>query len=236
MILTKEKWVEEDRPLFLEYLKSLGNIQKQDWATNILKTESPVLVISTANMVKIANEIMEGNYQSFLDLKVDNYYETIALYGMILSRIGEIKEFLTYLDRYLDLMNCWAHCDLLKFPLLSECRDVYLDLSQKYRTDKRVMVRRLSLFILFQYVKKKDILPAVFDCLLAFENEDEYYVIMMAGWLLSECIILHKEETLNFITNNNLNKKIQNKGIQKCRESNRLSQEEKDFLIQYKKK
>jgi 3-methyladenine DNA glycosylase AlkD len=76
----------------------------------------------------------------------------------------------------------------------------------------------------------------IFDALLKFKDETEYYVIMMAGWLLSECIIRYQEPTLKFLTTNTLNKKIQNKAIQKCRESNRLSSIEKDFLLQYKVK
>lgn len=58
----------------------------------------------------------------------------------------------------------------------------------------------------------------------------------MVGWLLSECIILYKEQTLKFITTTkDLNKKIVNKDIQKCRESRRLTQVEKDELISYKR-
>lgn len=57
---------------------------------------------------------------------------------------------------------------------------------------------------------------------------------MMGGWLLSECIILHKEETLSFLRINVVNKKIQNKAIQKCRESNRLTKEQKEELLVYK--
>jgi 3-methyladenine DNA glycosylase AlkD len=69
------------------------------------------------------------------------------------------------------------------------------------------------------------------------EAESAYYVIMMAGWLLSECIIKYKDQTLDFLANTSgLNQKIVNKGIQKCRESRRLTDEEKDELIQYKKK
>ena len=236
MNLVKEKWLTTDKNELLDYLKSLGNSAKTVWAQNMLKTPSPVLVISTANMVKVAQEIFKGNYLSFLDLKIDDYYETIALYGMILSRIKDINTYLVYLDKYLDLMNCWAHCDLLTFPLLSEYQDTYLNLSKQFCNDQRVMVRRLSLFILFQSVKDEAFLKVIFDALLKFKDETEYYVIMMAGWLLSECIIRYQEPTLKFLTTNTLNKKIQNKAIQKCRESNRLSSIEKDFLLQYKVK
>lgn len=234
MILNKEVWLEKDREEFLSFLRAQGRREKESWSKNILQTPSPVLAIATNDMVNICNEIMKGNYQSFLDLGIFDYYETIALYGMILSRMKSIDEFLQYLNIYLDKMDCWAHVDLLKFPFHSEEKQLYFDLHKKYRTDPRVMVRRFSLAVLFPYVKDKTLLKPILESLLAYQNEKEYYVIMMAGWLLSECIIHYRDETLAFLENNQLNKKIQNKAIQKCRESNRLTKEEKDYLIKYK--
>lgn len=236
MILNKERWVEQDKRKFLDYMKSLERKEKQVWSQNLLKTESPVLALKTETMVQIAREIMKGNYLSFLDLRINEYYETIALYGMILSRMKSVDLFMRYLEPYLDFMNCWAHCDLMGFPNLTEQKSFYLTLSEKFRTDDRVMVRRLSLWILFQFVKDEGYLDLILNTLLNFSEEEEYYVIMMAGWLLSECIILHREPTLQFLNTHMLSKKIQNKGIQKCRESNRLTQTEKDYLLQYKVK
>lgn len=234
MKLNKELWVAEDRGLFLNYMRSISRPEKVTWSKNILKTTSPVLALKTADMVKIAEEIMEGNYKSFLNLDILDYYETIALYGMIISRMKSFDDFIFYLNKYLDYMNSWAHCNLLSFPMLIPKSDYYFNLSKEYRKDSRIMVRRLSLFILYRYVKESKFLNIILESLLDFKDEDEYYVIMMAGWLLSECIILYKEKPLNFITNNTINKKIINKGIQKCRESNRLTKEEKDCLLNYK--
>ncbi|HHU24271.1 MAG: DNA alkylation repair protein [Bacilli bacterium] len=236
MILNRTKWLDEDKQAFLDFLKAKGNPHKVAWSQNILQTPSPVLAIATKEQVGICKEIMKGNYQSFLDLQIFDFYETIALFGMILSRMKSLAEFKHYFDVYLDQMNCWAHCDLLNFPLLREEKAYYLDLSEKFYTDKRVMVRRLSLFILFKCVNEKEFLPHIFNRIKSFQDEKEYYVIMMAGWLLCECIIKHKDETLAFMENNVINKKIQNKAIQKCRESNRFTKEEKDFLWKYKVK
>jgi 3-methyladenine DNA glycosylase AlkD len=84
-------------------------------------------------------------------------------------------------------------------------------------------------------VNDKTILPIIYQSLKQLSHENEYYVIMMAGWLLSECIIKYKDESLEFLNNTkDLNKKVVNKGIQKCRESRRLTQEEKDQLLAYK--
>lgn len=202
----------------------------------IFKTESLLLGMKTKDIVGVTTQIQRGNYLSFLDLETTNYYETIAMYGMLISKIEPFELYLKYLNRYLDLMNCWAHCDLLTFPHLQEQRDVYLMLSKKYATDKRTYVRRLSLFILFKLLKTEEDISHILLHLLKFEREEEYYVIMMAGWLLSECIIVQEKQTIQFLRKYTLNKKIVNKGIQKCRESNRLSKDKKDWLLQFKMK
>lgn len=234
MNLVKDYWTNHDKENFIKYMESLSRSDKIAWSTNILQTPSMVLSIKTADALNIVEKIMQGNYQSFLDLEITNYYETIAIYGMILSRIDDLDLFLKYLNRYLDYMDCWAHCDLLSFKYLDERKDLYFKLSNQYLHDDRVMVRRLGLYILFKYVKDVNTLKTIFESILLLYDELEYYVIMMGGWLLSECIILHKGETLSFLRINVVNKKIQNKAIQKCRESNRLTKEQKEELLVYK--
>lgn len=236
MILTKPIWTIKDKDEFISYLDTKRNESKVAWSKNILNTPSDVLALKTKDMVDIAKEIYKGNYQSFLDLKITNYYETIALYGMLLNRTDEYNTLMTYIIPYIDMMDCWAHCDLIKLPMQDKHMKDYIELSLSLRHDDRVFARRFSLFILFQYVKDKSVLPLIFDSMKDLKEEDAYYVIMMAGWLLSEALILHKEATESFLSSNELNPKIVNKAIQKCRESNRLSKEEKDYLLKYKMK
>jgi 3-methyladenine DNA glycosylase AlkD len=237
MELNKTIWLEEDKHLFITYLENYRRKEKEEWTKKILNTKLDVLAMPTKTIHTIAQEISKGDFKSFLDLNIFTSYESIALYGMVTCKIKDFQTMNHYLTIYLDVMENWAHVDLLSLPITKDNKEDFLKLSYQYLTDTRPFVRRLSLMILFQMRKDEHILPIVFDHLLNLKDEDAYYVIMMAGWLLSECIILYKEQTLTFLsTHPDLNKKIVNKGIQKCRESLRFTQEEKDFLLQYKKK
>lgn len=237
MILNKEKWVKEDELVFIQYLEQYRRQDKEDWSRKILNTKLDVLAIPTPIIREIANQIFKGNYKSFLDLRIFNSYESIAIYGSVISKIKDFKELTYYLDVYLDFIENWAHVDLLSPQINDKNKNDFLMLSNKLLYDSRVFVRRLSLLILFKMVNDESILPIIFNSLLVLKGEKEYYVIMMAGWLLSECIIKYKDQTLEFISNTNeLNKMIINKGIQKCRDSRRLSQDEKDDLLKYKRK
>ena len=237
MELIKSLWTENDKPLFLAYLKSFEQKDKESWARNILNTKLELLCLPTKTIYYIVDEIYKGNYQSFLDLEIFNNYESIAIYGKLVSKIDDFELLTLYLNRYTFVMENWAHCDLLSFNINKSNKEQFLALSDHYLQDEKVFTRRLGLMILFQMVKDESVLPIIFNKLKELNQENEYYVIMMAGWLLSECIIKYKDQTLDFLsTTKDLNKKIVNKGIQKSRESRRLTQAEKDQLLPYKRK
>ncbi|MDY0276707.1 MAG: DNA alkylation repair protein [Acholeplasma sp.] len=236
MELNKAIWLEEDRYQFLDFLKSFAQLEKVEWSQRILNSKMDVLAIPTKTLHQIATSISKGNYVSFLDLKIFDYYESVALYGMILCKIKDFELMRSYLTVYLDVMENWAHVDLLSLSITKTNQEDFIRLSYKYLKDPRPFVRRLSLMILFQMRKTPSILPIVFGHIQTLKDENEYYVIMMAGWLLSECIILYRDDTLHFLnSHDNLNKKIVNKGIQKCRESRRFTLQEKEDLLQYKR-
>ena len=237
MELNKLEWKENDRIEFLDYLRTFQNKDKQAWSKRILNTESEVLAIPTKTIYTIAKEIMKGNYTSFLDLKIFDHYEAVVINGSIISKIKDFKLMKSYLDDYIHVMNNWAHCDLLSFHGINQHKDSFLKLSDEYLKSDQVFIRRLGLMILFQMLKDENVLDKVFSALLSLKNEKEYYVIMMGGWLLCEAIIKYPEKSLSFIKETkDLNVKILNKGIQKCRESRRFTQEEKDMLNTYKRK
>lgn len=237
MELNKMEWMMSDRLLFLDYLKTFQQKDKETWSRNILQTKLDLLCIPTKILTSIADEISKGKYRAFLDLKIFDTYESIAIYGKIISKMKDFNEMVHYLTIYLDVMENWAHCDLLSFQINRLNKEKFLTLSELYLTDSRTFVRRLSLMILFQMVKDQSVLPIIFDSIKKLECEHEYYVIMMAGWLLSECIIQYREQTLEFLSREGkLNPRIVNKGIQKCRESRRMTETEKDQLLSYKRK
>ena len=82
----------------------------------------------------------------------------------------------------------------------------------------------------------KEFLNDIFKVLNSFKTEEHYYVNMMLAWLLSECFVKYREETFEFLKKHKLNKFVINKGISKCRDSFRVSKEDKEFLLKYKVK
>ena len=58
---------------------------------------------------------------------------------------------------------------------------------------------------------------------------------MAQAWLISILFINFRDETLIYLQENNLDSWVQNKGIQKIRESTRVSVEDKRMILNYKK-
>lgn len=234
MNLSLTEWKISDGKDFYLYLESQRREEKVLWSKNILQTDKEVLALKTDTIKDIVKEILHGNPTSFMDLKLFKYYESTAIYGVLLTKINDFPTLKKYLSIYLDAMDSWAHVDILGFDLIDQHTKDFIQLSETYLLDDRIYVRRLGVFILFLLVKQQSYLPYILNQLKSLKDEDAYYVIMMSGWLLSECIITYKEDTLSYIKTHDINPKIVNKAIQKCRESRRLTQVEKDELLAYK--
>ena len=66
-------------------------------------------------------------------------------------------------------------------------------------------------------------------------NSDFYYVQMMQGWLVATAAAKCRDKTMKFLESNDLNATTQNMAVRKIRESLRISKEDKELVLQFKK-
>lgn len=233
MNFKKNKWTKKDGQDYIDYLVSLKNEEKQSWYKNILNTKMKVLALKTLVMKKIAKDIMAGNYLSFLDLELNNYYENSAINGHIICKIDNFKLMNNYLDKYVLKIDNWALCDLLSFDIKNHHKEFY-DLALKYLNSNLPFVKRVGFIILFKFINEDDYIDNIFNIMNKFYYEEHYYVNMVNAWLFCECFIKRRDKTIEFLKTHQLNKFTINKGISKCRDSFRVSKEDKELLLQYK--
>lgn len=234
MELIKQEWHKKDIKEFNKFLLNFKNENKINWTKNLLKTQYPVLAIRTQELRKISNQIFKGNYISFLDLNINDYYENGIINALLICKIKDVTIQKKYLDLYSTKIDSWGTCDILKFNIKNN-ESYYKTLIQEYIYSKYTFQRRIAIIILFEFIKNKEHLPFVFNILNKLYNEKEYYVNMAASWLICECFIKHKTETLDYLNNNCLNDFTINKAIQKCRESYRVIEKDKNLLLNYKR-
>lgn len=234
MNLVKDIWNKNDVKDFQSYIISLRRKDKESWTKNILKTNMNVLALDTKTIKNISKEIYKGNYLSFLDFMMWDYYENTAINGSLISKIKDFDVMRKYLDMYSEKADNWATCDLLSFDI-KDNEDKYMNLLNTYIKSDKPFVRRIGMVILFNYVKDDKYISTIFDILNKFENEEHYYVNMINSWLVCECFIRDRDKTIKFLENNKLNKFTINKAIQKCRDSFRVTKEDKEMLLKYKR-
>lgn len=235
MELVKDNWNKKDGISFNKYLESLKNIDRIEWSRRILNTEMNLLAIQTKEIKSIVKEISEGNYISFLDLELDYYFENMAINACLITKINDFDVMRKYLDKYVLKIENWASSDVLSFDVKGN-EENFFNLSLEYIKSDKPFVRRVGLFILFSFIKNDKYIDKIYEIMNRFYNEDHYYVNMMIAWLFCECFIKRREETIEYLKTHKLNKFSINKGISKCRDSYRVSIEDKEMLIGYRVK
>ena len=234
MELVKDKWNKEDGKEFVKYIETFKRAEKVEWTKNLLNTKMSVLAILSPDLSKIVKQILKGNFLSFLDLELDDYYENTVINGGIISNIKDFETKKKYLLKYSKKIENWATCDLLKFNIKEHEKD-YFDLSLHYIKSELPFERRLGLSILFSFIDNDLYINNIYDIMNKFTCEEEYYVNMMNAWLFCELFVKRREKTIEFLKNHKLNKFTINKGISKCRDSYRITKEDKEFLLNFKK-
>lgn len=234
MELVKEKWAKEDIGEFIRYLELLKRGDKIEWTKNLLNTEMNVLAVKTPELVTIANKIKKGNYVSFLDLDINEYYENTVINGKLICQIKDFCVMKEYLDKYSGKVDNWSSCDLLKFNVKGR-EECFWELACEYAGDAKTFVRRIGMSILFNFIMYDEYIEKIYEMLNGFEHEKEYYVNMMNAWLICELFIKRRDMTFDFFKDNSLNKFTINKAISKCRDSFRVSEEDKKLLLNFRR-
>lgn len=237
MELNKEVWASEDVEPFLQYLYSFSKgEEKSYWEQRIVNTKMKCIAVPSNVVAEIVRKIKKGNFLQFIDvfLPVWDNLTLVNIIGKLICEIKAFDVFKRYLLQYAKKVDNWSSCDCLKFKCDYKNKAEYLKLSNQMLKSSKPFERRIGLGILFSNVILFE--REIFEALNNLGEEKEYYVNMMGAWLLAECIIKCRTDTLKYFENNTTNSFIINKGISKCRDSFRVSKEDKEYLLRFKVK
>lgn len=237
MNLIREHWTKADISEFKKYLlKFSKGKEKGEWEQRIVNTKLSCIAVP-ANVVKnIIKQIAKGNFREFLQLNIPQNFTEKTINGNLICLIKDFDEMKVYLDNYLSTVDNWASVDTLKFKVNSHNAENYLSLAREYVKSPLTFVRRCGLIILFKLVSNDEYIDDIFSIMNSLNSEIEYYVNMANAWLFAECFAKQREATLKFLKTHNMNDFSINMGIQKCRDSFRISSEDKKMLLQFKRK
>lgn len=235
MNLVKDKWEEKDKARFLEYLNTFRRSdEKCEWERRIVNTALPTLGILSENIKNISREISKGNYISFIDLQIWNNFPAVSIIGNLIVKIQDFDTMKHYLDIYSQKVDNWANCDQLKFKIKNN-EEKYWDIINEYIASPLTFRRRIALIIALKILSSHNV-EKILGLANSLQNEKEYYVNMANAWLLCDCFIKYRQQTLNLLQNHTLNKFTLNKMISKCCDSFRVSIEDKEHLRSLRQK
>ena len=233
MDLNKSVWTTKDKEDFLKELEQMSNPEKIAFTKKIVNTNMNVLGIPIPKLRHLAKEISKGNFYSFLDLNINDYYENTIINIVLISIINDLTLLKHYLDIYVKEIDNWSSTDSFTINIKKNKKG-YFNLALKYLNSPLTFSKRLGLIIILKFAGDSDYIDKIFAILDQFKDEKEYYVNMALAWVLSECMIKNRDKTLEYLKHHNLNAFVINKGISKCRDSYRVSASDKEFLLIYR--
>jgi len=233
--LTRDIWTIEHIKPFEKYLKSFSKGEdKAVWEKRIVNTHLPCLAIPAYEIKRISRDISKGNFMSYLDLWLWNNHSETTIIGALICKIKDFDLQKKYLIKYSHSADNWATIDAIKLKIKPKDEQKYVCFAKELVKDSHPFTRRLGLIIMLKIVSERTI-GDIFEVSESLFEEQEYYVNMALAWLLAECFTKCRDKTLEFLLRAKLNKFVVNKAISKCRDSFRVSVQDKEMLIKFRK-
>ena len=229
-------WNKDNYNEFIIYLKSISEKNYKKFSEKITFTKYEILGIRLPKLRYIAKEIIKGNYDSFLKISDNIYYEEVMIKLIIIASIKDLEECMNYFDTAIILIDNWALCDTFcnSLKIVNKNKEYFLIKIKELISSNKTYYVRVGLILLLCYYVEEKYLDVIINLLDSIKS-DEYYINMAEAWLICEIFIKYEDVGLKYLKNNKLNKFTNNKSISKIRDSYLVSKEMKDYILQFKK-
>ena len=217
-------------------LFELADESYRDFHARLIPTvdKSKIIGVRTPVLRKYANELAKTpEFAIFLDILPHKYYDEDNLHGLLLEKIQDYDELIMRLDRFLPYVDNWATCDLISPKIFAKSKERLKNDAFRWIDSSDTYAVRFGIGCLMKHYLDDD-----FDICYAKSVADihsgEYYINMMRAWYFATALAKQYESILPIFEQRLLDKRTNNKAIQKAKESYRLSDEQKAHLQQYK--
>ncbi len=175
---------------------------------------------------KIAKRAYNENAENALE-----YYEEIMVYGLTLSfkKCGA-EEHMEDLKSFVPLIDNWAVCDtcVCSFKFTNKYKDEMYEFVKGFIGRGEYETRFAVVMLLCYYIDETHVDEVL--SLLKGINSDLYYINMAVAWAISVAFVKFRDKTLPLLEEKTLMPDVQNKAIQKIRDSYRVSKEDKELV------
>lgn len=225
------------RQELLRELESLADPVYKEFNDKLLPGVSTAYGIRLPQLRQLAKGLLHGAPVEYLDALPPQTFEETMLRGMVIGGLKlpwEKKR--PYVEEFLPRIDNWAVCDSfcggLKPRSPSDALGMWEFLVPLYASPLEYEARFAAVMQLSHFVDREHLEQGL--TLLTAVGNPGYYAKMAAAWALSVWYVKFPEETRLLLQRRILDPWVQNKAIQKVRESLRVSREEKDALLHFK--
>lgn len=208
-----------------------ANPSLKDFQTKLIpETKYKILGVKTGDIKLIAKEnYLTDDALIFLQSRHE-YLDECLLHGFLIANIKEFSDCIRALDEFLPIIDNWAVCDSVcaSLKIFKKNKDRLKEKIELWLKSDNVYTVRFAIITLIDYYAK-DNADYIFDLIKTIDC-GTYCIDMAIAWLYSVMLVYHKEKTITLLSQKSLPKFIQNKTIQKARESFRIDKDTKEQL------
>ena len=223
-------------------LKNMSDKKHRDFHRSLVpnaKDTIAFLGIPIPKLRKLAKEILAEckNIDDYFTCVGNEFYEEIMLKGIVTGYLRcDYTNKCCYISAFVPYITDWAICDTFcsSIRIANADKERFLQFLEPYLNSEDEFFVRFGVVMLIRNYICDDFIAATLEKLKTLHHTQHYYIQMAVAWALCECYIKYPQLTLSLLKEKSFDAFIQNKAIQKCRESFRVSQSDKSMLLQYK--
>lgn len=207
-----------------EFLNANKNERLAIFNRKLITTGYPILGVAIPSIRKFLKTII--NDKKLIDEFTSNLkYSSFEEYILCALIINEYKEVnLNLLDNYLDYVDNWAMCDILKV------KNIDLDYLKKQLSSDQVYRVRFSIVTLLYFNINKENTELVLKI-----KSDQYFINMAIAWYLTTAISKDFDGYIKYLSLNYLNYDVFKMTIRKCLDSYKLTYKQKEYIKRLKR-
>lgn len=219
-------------------LRALATERQAKFSASLIPDCKPMIGVKLPELRKIAKEIAKEDYRAFLEECPDTYfeYETLKAYVLGYAK-DDIEVLLSYADRFLPKIKDWSVSDSFcqSFSVAKKHRERVWEWLMPYAKQEEEFLQRVAAVLMMSHFLTEEYIDRVL-AVLDMLQYDGYYTKMGVAWCAATAYAKFPEQTARYLENNKLRDWTYNKTIQKMCESYRVSEEDKAYWKQRKRK
>lgn len=228
----------------LSLLKDAADLEYKEFNDRITNCDTaPSIGVRVPRVREIAAQVVKQGWEEYLaelEVAAPLWQEEHMLWGMVIGRAKmDQEERVRRLNLWVPGILSWADCDcsVSSFKFMKKDQPFWYDYCVSWLSSDREYAQRFAYVALMQYFINDSYIDRVLEIFREKEHgfaDQPYYVKMARAWALSVCFVKYRDRTLTVFEARTMDSWVQNKAIQKCRESYRVSAEDKELLLQLK--